>query len=291
MKKVMLCFLISLLLVSCRDTPNNYSNASLFYYKDSNKDTIVDVSYTLSEGSLEKKVESALEKLYTPEDDDYFSVFPSAVRHTSFDISENICTVNLAPRYLSLPATSRVAIDAALTKTLCSINGINSVNVICEDYTKTYTNSDVVLSSPKIYNSTQAVNLYFSNATYTSLKKLSKNIYIQPNNSLEYTVVSSLLMQPASKDLKCAIPEGTVLNSVSVLNGVCYIDLSREFVENAVHTKEREAITLYSVVNTVTELPLINSVKFFIDGETGYGFLHYDISEALTNRSDLFELQ
>ena len=70
------------------------------------------------------------------------------------------------------------------------------------------------------------------------------------------------------------IPKGTVLNSVTIRDEICYIDLSREFAE--LLPDVTSDATVYSIVNTLCELPSINRVQFTIDsgvreryGDTG----------------------
>ncbi|MBQ9985754.1 MAG: GerMN domain-containing protein, partial [Oscillospiraceae bacterium] len=52
------------------------------------------------------------------------------------------------------------------------------------------------------------------------------------------------------------------------------------------HENITEALTLYSVVNTVTELPMINRVEFLIDGESVRGYAYYDLTKPFTNSSE-----
>lgn len=290
MKKIVSSILILLTLMSCSDSSETASDKiSVYYFQDSNKDSLVAVSVEASEENLDEKVKKALDLLYSPEDDDYFSVFPSGMQYESFSLSGSTCTVTLPPRYLTLAPISRIAIDSSLVKTLCSVEYIDSVIISCDNTTKEYRNDDIVIKSPGIYYSTRNVTLYFANNNFTNLRKVTKNIPIQQEKSLEYTVISTLFNKPNSRILQSPIPSGTKLNSVLVEDEICYIDLSSEFVENATHTKTGEAIAIYSIVNTVTELPLINNVKFLIDGAPAYGFTHFDLSKPLTNRSDLFE--
>ena len=57
---------------------------------------------------------------------------------------------------------------------------------------------------------------------------------------------------------------------------VLWIDFSKEFVQNAKAGDEEKIIK--SIVNTLTELNEISSVKILIEGEEGKGFLNGDIN-------------
>lgn len=290
MKKVIFLIFILLTLISCSDSSEIASDTiSVYYFKDDSKDSLTSVSIDVTTEGIDEKVAKALDSLYVPKEDGYLSVFPAGVRYESFSVSVSTCTVKLPSRYLSLQPISQAAIDSALVKTLCSVENIDSVIISCEDTTKEYHSNDIVIKSPENHYSIKTVALYFADNNFSKLRKISKNIPIQQQHTLERTVVSALFTEPNSKTLRSPIPKGTKINSILVADETCYIDLSSEFVENMTHTKEGEAIAIYSIVNTVTELPLINSVKFLINGSTAYGFTYFDLSKPLTNRSDLFE--
>ena len=62
------------------------------------------------------------------------------------------------------------------------------------------------------------------------------------------------------------IPEGTKLLSVSTDQGVCYVNLSEEFLTPLPDVKE--TISLYSIVNSLCQLPGVDQVQIAINGET-----------------------
>ena len=54
-------------------------------------------------------------------------------------------------------------------------------------------------------------------------------------------------------------------NKVTVKEKTCYVDFSKEFLNKQDDITDKVAI--YSVVNTLIELPNVNKVQFSIDGE------------------------
>ena len=68
------------------------------------------------------------------------------------------------------------------------------------------------------------------------------------------------------------IPEGTKINKVELKGNTVYVDLSKEFIENHIGGEEAEKLTVYSIVNTLTELTEVENVKFLIDGEENKAF-------------------
>jgi len=72
-----------------------------------------------------------------------------------------------------------------------------------------------------------------------------------------------LIKGPKVAGLKPTIPEGTKLRSAIKIEGdVAIVDFTKEFRDNHPGGKAEERMTIYSVVNSLTELKEINKVKF-----------------------------
>lgn len=120
--------------------------------------------------------------------------------------------------------------------------------------------------------------LYFANEDNTKLKLEVRYISMaeakKSTSSLASLIVKELINGP-SKDsgLKATIPQGTKLkNSVSISSGVATVDLSKEFVSKHPGGKDAAKVTIYSIVNSLTELKEIEKVKFTIDGKSQQDF-------------------
>lgn len=92
------------------------------------------------------------------------------------------------------------------------------------------------------------------------------------NNPYE-VLINYLLEGPKSENLKKAIPDGVKLNSVNLKSGVLYVDFSKEFIENHPGGEIEESNTIYTIVNTVTELTEVEAVKILIDGKENKCFI------------------
>ena len=75
--------------------------------------------------------------------------------------------------------------------------------------------------------------------------------------------------------MQSVIPKGTVLNKVSIQDGICYVDFSEEFMK--ISEGISPEVTIYSVVNSLTELSNVHKVQFLIDGtiQKTYGNLEF----------------
>lgn len=112
------------------------------------------------------------------------------------------------------------------------------------------------------------VSLYYINIDTNSL--LPEARVIDVKNLLENpydTLVRFLMETPKNEKLKSAVPNDTKINNATLIGDMVLLDLSKEFIQN--HEKNNDTINLsiYSIVNTLTELNEVNSVKFLIDGQ------------------------
>jgi len=115
------------------------------------------------------------------------------------------------------------------------------------------------------------ITLYFQNKGNKGLQKESrlidsKDLLLEPYEEL----INMLIDGPESDFLERVIPEGTKLLSVELMGSCLNINFSKEFIQNMeVDNKDN---CVYSIVNTLTELNEINSVKILIEGENVEGF-------------------
>ena len=294
MKKLILFFsTVLLLLCSCSYSVDDAKSTCTLYYLDAENDNqFVSVPGKLNALTAEDAITEALLKLKSPENKKLLPAVPGDIKILSLSVTETICTAELSSRYEKLPDTTKAATSACLVKTICSIDSIDRVILLCNGVVAgDFTENDFLINSPRTYYDIYTVNLYFANAAFDGLQADREIISLVPDTTLEQTVMSRLLSSSSSGKLRSAVPEGTRLNDVYVSEGVCVVDLSREFIDNVVHDELHEGIAIYSIVNTMTELPMIDSVKILVDGKDTNGYLYYKLSLPLTNNSKLFPTQ
>ena len=115
------------------------------------------------------------------------------------------------------------------------------------------------------------VSLYFYNENTKSLVPEGRLIDVKELVEKPYDKLMELLMQgPNNTELSKTIPEGTKVNKIELKGDTLYIDFSKEFVDN--HEGGEEKATIYSIVNTMTNLTEVNSIKILIDGEENKAF-------------------
>ena len=78
--------------------------------------------------------------------------------------------------------------------------------------------------------------------------------------------------------------------SLTVVNGVANVDFSKEFQTRHRGGSAGEIMTIYSVVNTLTELPGVEKVQFLLEGDKLESILgHMDTTVPIEPDSNLVE--
>lgn len=123
------------------------------------------------------------------------------------------------------------------------------------------------------------VSLYFNQKDSNTLVPEARNIDVKELIKEPYKTLMQLLIEgPKSERLEKTIAEGTKINKIELKNGILYVDLSKEFIENHKGGAEAESRTIYSIVNTLTGLNEVEAVKILIDGKEDACFKDNGIS-------------
>ncbi|MDD5014798.1 MAG: GerMN domain-containing protein [Atribacterota bacterium] len=129
------------------------------------------------------------------------------------------------------------------------------------------------------------VNLYFSDSQAMYLVPEKRKISQTP--SLARQAAFELIKGPNNSDFYPTIPEGTQVNEVYIVDDIAYIDLSEEIFKNHSGGSSGELMTVYSIVNTLTEIPPIKGVQILIEGNEMKSLVgHIDISMPLLRDED-----
>jgi len=142
--------------------------------------------------------------------------------------------------------------------------------------------------SGEVYPSKLSVNIYFAGTGQEKILVAEERPVIagNPENALS-NVMKELLKGPLMSYHFPVIPAGTVLVGSRVSDGIAEVDLSQEFLENSLDTRILDEYIIYSIVNTVTEIPGINGVTFFIEGKGIKAYGNIDLSIPAIRNTDL----
>ncbi|MBP3569857.1 MAG: GerMN domain-containing protein [Lachnospiraceae bacterium] len=187
---------------------------------------------------------------------------------------------------------------AAIVKTLCQVESIMAVEFYIGTQPLLTSGGKPVgmLNAEDFIDSTgentefyqeAKVAVYFANEFGNALVESNLKITYDGTVSTEQLVLEQLMEGPVVDDMQPVIPVGTVLNKVTVKDGICYVDFNEKFME------KREAITaevaVYSIVNSLTELSNVYKVQFLINGEPRKNYQNLDFSLAFERNLEIIE--
>jgi len=138
----------------------------------------------------------------------------------------------------------------------------------------------------EVKNGEIAINVYYLDTMGEYLVGearivLSENKYVD--------ALYELMKLPVDSSLYRLVPDSTKINSIVFEDGLVKVDLSKEFVKDRITSDTEDNLLIYSIVNTLTEFPEVNSVSFYIDGEKLDTLGELDVSEISFRRSDLIK--
>ncbi len=209
---------------------------------------------------------------------DYVKPMPGDVKIVSHSLDGAMLTLHFNSEYSKMPAAEEVLCRAAIVRTMTQIEGVDCVSFYIGDVPLADGSGEIVgimnqesfIENPgEQINSLQnaTLTLYFANETGDGLvKEVREDVYYSSNISLEKLVMEQLLEGPKSENAYAAIPAGTRLVTASVVDGVCFVSLDQNFKNQ--NYKVSEGTVIYSIVDSLTELPTISKVQISINGDT-----------------------
>jgi len=128
------------------------------------------------------------------------------------------------------------------------------------------------------------VRLWFSDSQ--GQKLLVEEREISKVEGIARATINELIKGPSmDSDLLPTIPVGTVLRDINVKSdGLIIVDFSKELITNHIGGSTAETLTVYSIVNTLTQFPTVDRVQFLVEGqyvETLTG--HMDLTQAISS--------
>ena len=248
-------------------------------YLNKDKNCIVQVAYEPTATDTDGLIREFLARLCSDSDNvEYRKAIPNDVEVTSYSLDGVLLTLNFDADYNNMDAVEEVLCRAAVVRTMTQIEGVECVAFNVGDGPLMDADGNIVgnmtadsfIENPgEQINSIQntQVTLYFANESGDGLiKEVRQDVYYSSNISMEKLVMEQLLEGPDTAGAQSAIPEGTRLVNISVVDGVCYVSLDDGFRNQ--NYKINEAVVIYSIVDSLSELPSISKVQISVNGDT-----------------------
>lgn len=127
-----------------------------------------------------------------------------------------------------------------------------------------------------------SVKVYYPDDSGMKLVEVEREIIIDDTTDKYTAAVEALLEEPDEDNLTKIFPKNAGIRSVTVENGLAIVDFDGSLLKSFVGGSTGEEFLIGSVVDTLTNFPEIQRVKFLVDGqeiETLSG--HMDLSMPL----------
>ncbi|GAB6100192.1 hypothetical protein JCM16358_20710 [Halanaerocella petrolearia] len=143
-----------------------------------------------------------------------------------------------------------------------------------------------ILLYPKFF-ATREVKVYFGDNQAQYLVAENREVKI---NNFYYNLMEELIKGPTSKGLIATIPDETKLLDLEVKDGLVKVDFSQEIVKNHPGGTAGETMTVYSIINTLTQFEEIDQVQILVAGQEVESLVgHIDLRHPLKFKGDLIQ--
>ena len=268
------------LLPACSRSDEDYAKRFLVYYINNEETGLIANEHRTASEDIEEQVEELLTLLGTiSERLDYKSPLAGDFSLLDYTISDGKITLNFNDHYNNQPFVLEILVRVALVKTLNQIDGIDNIVMTIRgepliDGTGNIVgpmNSDMFIdnigSELNAYVRTN-LRLYFAHEHDEYLKTVNRNdVIYHSNTAIERLVVESLIEGPLeTENVRATINPTTRVLGVTTVDGTCYVNLDDYFSQQLPELNAE--LVIYSITNSLIELPNVNRVRISINGET-----------------------
>ncbi|MCC8029810.1 MAG: GerMN domain-containing protein [Lachnospiraceae bacterium] len=209
---------------------------------------------------------------------EYQRAYPETVEMVKYEYENHLLYLYFDAAYAQMSVTQEILCRQAIVETMLQITDIAGVSFYVggEPLTDAKGNAVGVMTLDSFLDNpgeelndiqTADLTLYFSSLDGTSLVCETQHVYYYSSNiSMEKLVMEQLLEGPVSENAQAAVPDGTGLISVSVLDGICVVNLDENFMVQ--NYDIQESVVIYSIVNSLSELSTVDTVQIAVNGES-----------------------
>ena len=238
---LLLCPALFLGLAGCGEEEESHAEYSL-YYVNKEKTKTVAVGYEPQAEDARGMVQEFLDQLFRDTDSpDIRKAAPKGVELLSWKLENSQIYLYFNGAYAEMDNVSEVLCRAAFVRTLTQVEGVECISIYVGDTPLVDANGTLIglmtaesfIENPgEQINSIQTakITLYFANAKGDGLVSEVQECHYNSNIPMEKLVMERLLIGPLGNEGRATIPTGTKLVSVSVLDGVCFVNLDNGFL-------------------------------------------------------------
>lgn len=295
---IIICLM--LLCVSCgKEQGQEGGKIYDIYYVNNEETNILTREYSSDTTGTEALLEELLGQLgQIPEKPEYEAPLANSFKLLDYTLDNGQLTMNFDEEYRSMDTMKEILTRAAIVRTVTQITEISHVSFMVQGEMLmdssgmaigTMSADTFIENAGNEINAYEKVNLrlYFANDDGTGLvEENRRNVVYSSNISLEKLVVEQLVKGPSVQDAYPAINPAAKIISVSVKDGICYVNFGEDFLTPPNNVSAE--VTIYSITNSLVELSNVNKVQISINGETNITYREkFKLSDLFERNLDL----
>ena len=270
-----------LFLSACGKTGADKSGIRIFYLNRADYG-IKEQVYTPAANDKKGIIEELIAKLCVQPKEMTLRAPVSDFRLLTSETRGSIVTMNFSEEYYDMTAVEEVLTRTAVVNTLCSFSEIDGVYFLVDGeamHDADGVEPGIMEPDQFIYNSYTEmrnyervrIHLYFANEAGNRLVDAYRTVVYNSNMPLERIVLEQVISGPNSSFAYPTVSKDTKVNNITTRDGICYVNLSSEFTNE--HLDVTPQVALYSIVNSLCELPSIDAVQISVEGQQDTVFM------------------
>lgn len=253
------------------------------YYVNNDETKIISRQYFTESVDPEDLFAELTGQLQTkPEKMEYQAPLAEEFSITGHVLDSGLLTVDFDEKYRELWGIREILIRAAIVRTLVQIPDVERITFTVAGEALADSNGvavGIMTADTFIENAGNEINayekvdlhLYFANETGNLLvEENQRNVVYNSNIALEKLVVEKLIEGPKAAGSYPTINPATKIISVTVKDGICYVNLDEAFQSQPYNVSSD--VTIYSITNSLVELSNVNKVQISINGKTDVSY-------------------
>lgn len=300
---LLLLGILAFCMVACGEKEQQGTPVEISYLNKNETKIIPEVHYLQGTTTKEMIVEVLTLLCSVPDNKELEATLSGSINIVNYAYEGTQVTVALGEKYKELAKTTEVLTRAAIVRSLTSIPDVNYVMITVngEPLLDTMGNAIGIMTADMFIDyagqkSTDSyaqakIRLYFANEAGDGLIAINRSLAFNmdiSNISMERLVVEQLLAGPASEESHPTINPSTKLLSITVKDGVCYLNFSKDILTPI--NNVTSDVTIYSIVNSLVELSNVNKVEISIEGNKELKFRDkYELTTLFERNLDLVQ--
>ena len=259
-----------------KETESKYK----IYYVNEEQGEVLAESFVPSEETTQTMLEEMTEKLNKKNAEGH-TLLPENIEIQSCVDDDGLIRVEFNQEYQDLNPVDEVLLRASIVKDYVQIPNIYLVTITAEGTPIVDSQGQEIgaMSLDSFLENTgkeimayqyKELNLYFTNEEGNQLVPEARQVYYNGNTPIEKVSVEQLLRGPGESGHYATLPSDTRIVGVSVADGIAYVNLGKQFVDEALSVDAQ--IPIYSIVNSLIDAGNVSQVQISINGDTSLLF-------------------